>query len=95
MKHLILLVSAAICSKASFADVYRCEEHLGYVAEYKVLEYDIGQSAATANVIMINLPNDWSSLKATRVMDDLTYEYLDAEAVAVVTDETRASLLQL
>lgn len=88
MKHLILLVSAAICSKASFADVYRCEEHLGYVAEYKVLEYDIGQSAATDNVIMMNLPNDWSSLKATRVMDDLTYEFPDAEAVAVVTDET-------
>ena len=38
MKHLILLVSAALCSKASFADIYRCEEHLGYVAEYKVLE---------------------------------------------------------
>ena len=28
---------------------------------------------------MINLPNDWSSLKTTRVMDDLTYEYPDAE----------------
>ena len=88
MKHLILLVSAALCSNASFADVYRCEEQLGYLAEYKVLEYDIGQSAATDNVIMINLPNDWSSLKATRVMDDQTYEYPDAEGVAVVTDET-------
>ena len=88
MKHLILLVSAALCSKASFADVYRCEEHLGYVAEYKVLEYDIGQSAATDNAIMIDLSNDWSSFKAIRVMDDLTYVYPGAEAVVVLTDET-------
>jgi len=88
LQNFIALICMALFSNASFADVYRCEEHLGYVAEYKVLEYDIGQSAATDNAIMIDLSNDWSSFKAIRVMDDLTYEYPGAEAVAVVTDET-------